>query len=131
MTNFIKPLSGRVSSKYGNRIHPVTKQPDRFHNGIDIAAPIGAKIVSPESGKVTGNYTTPFGGITLIIEHDNGFESRMCHLNEITVQVGERVKQGQHVAFSGNTGRSSGPHLHFGMRNAKKEYVNPEDYIKY
>lgn len=129
--NFIKPISGRVTSKYGNRVHPVTKQADRFHNGIDIGAPIGAKIVSPADGKVTGVYETAFGGHTLIIEHDNGFESRMCHLNEILVLVGEKVKQGQHVAFSGNTGRSSGPHLHYGMRNEKKEYVNPEDYIKY
>lgn len=127
--DFIKPLSGRISSKYGNRVHPVTKELGRFHNGIDIAAPIGAKIVSPANGKVVGSYTTEFGGVTLVIEHDNGFESRMCHLKSVLVKMDEVVKQGQEVAISGNTGRSSGPHLHYGMRNEKKEYVNPEDYL--
>jgi murein DD-endopeptidase MepM/ murein hydrolase activator NlpD len=129
--NFIAPLKGKVISKFGNRIHPVTQLPDRFHNGVDVPAPIGTKIVSPADGKVSQIYNHEFGGITLIIIHDNGFESRMCHLNEIVVKEGEKVKQGQFVAFSGNTGRSTGPHLHYGMRNEKKEYVDPEKYIKF
>jgi murein DD-endopeptidase MepM/ murein hydrolase activator NlpD len=127
----IIPTPGRITSKYGKRIHPVTKVADRFHNGIDIAGPIGQKIVSPANGKVIQTYNHEFGGITLIILHDNGFESRMCHLNKVLVATGERVTQGQTIAEVGNTGRSTGPHLHYGIRNAKKEYVDPETVINF
>jgi murein DD-endopeptidase MepM/ murein hydrolase activator NlpD len=128
---FIKPLAGRITSKYGNRLHPVTKVPDRFHNGVDIAAVVGAKVVSPADGKILQTYDQEFGGLTMIILHDNGYESRMCHLNKFLKKAGDIVKQGDEVAHSGNTGRSSGPHLHYGMRDKNKNYVDPQTLITF
>lgn len=129
MKKLTKPLKGRISSKYGNRTHPVTGATKRFHNGIDIAGPIGAPIVSPADGEVVETYETEFGGLTLIINLDNGMQSRMCHLNKILVKKHQSVKEGQLIAECGNTGRSTGPHLHFGLKDEKRQYVNPELYL--
>ncbi len=124
-------MPGRISSPYGNRTHPVTKLPGRFHNGVDVPAVTGTKVVAVADGKVIEIYETEKGGKTMIILHDNGFESRMCHLHKYLVKTGEVVKQGQSIAESGNTGASTGPHLHFGLRDSKKNYVNPADFITF
>jgi murein DD-endopeptidase MepM/ murein hydrolase activator NlpD len=129
--NMIKPMAGPVRSKFGNRIHPVTKQADRFHNGVDIAAPIGRRIVSPADGVVVNLFEHEFGGKTLIIKHSNGLESRMCHLDGWLVKRGDKVLQGQEVAINGNTGRSTGPHLHFGIKNEGNEFIDPETIIQF
>jgi len=126
----IWPAPGRISSPYGNRKHPVTGVKGRFHNGIDIACAEGTPVVSPADGKVTSTYDNQFGGLTMIILHDNGLESRMCHLNKYLASPGDRVGQGEAVAESGNTGRSTGAHLHYGIKDAGKNYVDPEDYLK-
>jgi murein DD-endopeptidase MepM/ murein hydrolase activator NlpD len=128
--DMIRPMAGAIRSKFGNRIHPVTKEAGRFHNGVDIAAPIGREIVSPADGLVLDVYTTEFGGKSLIVLHDNGLESRMCHLDDWRVLKGARVLQGQVIAINGNTGRSTGPHLHYGIRLAGN-YIDPETIIKF
>jgi murein DD-endopeptidase len=128
--SFINPLKGRISSPFGIRKHPVTGVAGKMHNGVDIPAPIGRHIVSPADGKVAAIFTHEFGGITLFINHANGFQSRYAHLNKTLVKEGAEVKQGQVVAENGNTGRSTGPHLHFGLV-LNGRHVNPEDYINF
>jgi murein DD-endopeptidase MepM/ murein hydrolase activator NlpD len=106
-----------VTSGYGERVHPVLKS-RRFHNGVDLAVPIGTPILAAQAGRarvgedhVSGKY--------VVIEHGHGVRTSYCHLDEILVQRGERVEPGTRIARSGNTGRSTGPHLHFVVRIGK------------
>lgn len=122
-----RPIVGKITSKFGNRIHPVTKLKS-FHNGIDFAGKIGEPVLAPDGGKVSGVYFTKNGGNTLIIELDCGLQSRMCHLNKVLVKVGQTVCRGELVAECGSTGIGTGPHLHFGIKK-NGEYVDPELYL--
>ena len=106
------PLRGRVTSPFGDRIHPITKV-NTFHNGIDISAPIGADVRVPESGEVARVYDHETGGITVIMIADSGTRYGFAHLDKSLVKPGERVTEGHVIAKSGNTGKSTGPHLHF------------------
>lgn len=125
---FIRPLIGPITSPFGDRTNPVTGYLD-FHNGIDIAAPTGTKIISPADGKVTSIYNNSLGGNQLIIKHANGFTSGYAHLNSYLVKTGDEVKQSDLIATVGKTGEATGPHLHFTLRDEKNNYVNPELYI--
>lgn len=112
---FAWPARGRISGRFGNqRIYNGT--PGTPHSGMDIAAPAGTPVLAPAGGVVTfadpGLYLT---GGTLLIDHGHGVSSNFLHLSRIDVAVGERVEQGQAVAAVGSTGRSTGPHLHWGM----------------
>lgn len=110
----IAPLTGRVSSKFGMRTHPVTGK-RKLHTGVDIAVPIGTPVIAPVDAKVRWVGNTPAGGIqvSLILEDDTRFG--FAHLDKALVKQGQMVKQGDIIAHSGNTGRSTGPHLHFSM----------------
>jgi murein DD-endopeptidase MepM/ murein hydrolase activator NlpD len=126
MIRFTWPVEGRVTSPFGNRTHPVTGAVNSFHNGIDIAAPIGTSIYAPMRGTVMSVFTTDGGGLSLILQHPNGWRTGYAHLNRVLVAMGEEVIQGEVIAEVGNTGRSTGPHLHFTMRNASGQYVDPQ-----
>lgn len=127
---FINPLpSGRITSKFGRRTHPTTHEPNKMHNGIDIAAPSGTTIIAPADGLVTGRNTTDIGGNQLFIVHDNGLQTGYSHLSGYLVETGTRVKQGDPIAKVGTTGRSTGPHLHWSVKNVKKEFLDPEKYM--
>lgn len=130
MSRFIWPVKGRISSPFGQRTHPVTGVPS-FHNGVDIAAAIGTPVVAPMRGTVLSIFTTNAGGLQLILEHPGGTIRRTgyAHLNKVNVQIGEEVMQGEQIAEVGNTGRSTGPHLHFTMRDAGLNYVDPQQYL--
>lgn len=118
----------RITSKYGNRKHPVSGNIS-FHNGIDIAVPIGTHIINPYNGVVKNINTHSTGGKQLIIEHDNGFTTGYAHLeNNSFFQIGDKVKQGEVIATTGNTGISTGPHLHLTLRK-DGVLVNPESYF--
>lgn len=121
------PVAGRITSKFGNRIHPITGATS-FHNGIDIAAPIGTPVHSPYSGVVKSVYSNNTGGIQMIVDHDNGFRTGYAHLSETIARPGQRVKQGEIIAKTGNTGASTGPHLHLTLRK-NGTLVNPEEYL--
>lgn len=123
----------RLSSRFGPRIHPVTGEKGKMHNGIDIAVPIGTPIVSPYDGVVTFSGDQGSGGLAIIIRCDDimlGF----CHLSKLNYIVGDTIKAGDVLALSGNTGRSSGPHVHASVRekqgNDQFSLVNPEPYYK-
>ena len=103
---------GKITSKFGNRTHPVLKSV-KFHRGVDIAVSIGTPVYSGIKGKVTfagrkGNY-----GNLVEIEGNDGIKVRYAHLNSIDVVTGQKVLDGEKVAETGNTGMSTGPHLHY------------------
>lgn len=96
------------------------------HNGIDIAAPIGTPILAARGGRVTlvrgGSGWNGGYGNYIVITHENGIQTLYAHLNSISVSQGDMVKQGEQIGSSGNTGRSTGPHLHFEVRGAKNPF---------
>lgn len=124
MTNLAWPVKGRISSKYGNRTHPVTGAKS-FHNGIDIAAPTGTDVLAPADGVVSKISWHNGGGNQLHIKHDNGYTTGYAHLSSYAVKVGDKVKKGQKVAEVGNTGASTGPHLHLTVRDKSGNLVDP------
>lgn len=130
-TVFLNPLSGRMrlTSPYGYRISPITGK-RMFHNGIDLAQPFGSPIVAAGSGVVTyAESNNPAFGMVIIIRHARGFQTLYGHLSSILVRRGERVERGQIVGRVGNTGLSTGPHLHFTIiQNGSS--VNPLNYIR-
>ena len=123
--NFVYPLQGtRQSSKYGRRKHPVKKR-IIHHHGIDLAAPIGSVIRAITDGVVV--YADPHGGYGnfVVLKHAHGLTSHYGHCNKLRVKVGQRVRGGDIVATVGNTGVSTGPHLHFEIRKDGTP-LNPE-----
>ncbi len=114
----------RISSRFGWRIHPITKR-KQFHSGIDIPAPEGTPIYAPDSGVVIKVWQNPIGGLQMRIKHDNGYVTGYAHLSKVAKREGERVEKGEIVAYTGNTGRSTGPHLHLTVRDPKGRLVDP------
>ena len=120
---FIWPLRGRLTSLFGPRTHPIYGTPD-FHTGIDLAVPEGTPVHAAAPGTVIWADTKGGYGLLVIIDHGNGYTSYYGHLSRILVRVGQFVEVGQVVALSGNTGLSTGPHLHFEVRKSG-EPINP------
>lgn len=117
-------FSARITSRFGTRIHPI-KRIRRQHNGVDYACPIGTPVHAVASGVVTRRGWDPFGGGNRIwIKHASGYESAYLHLSRFAVKQGQRVTQGQVIAYSGNTGGSTGPHLDYRLKKNGK-YINP------
>ena len=114
-TLFLYPTTGRLSSPYGYRIDPFTGV-RRMHYGIDIANRTGTNVRSTMSGTVVVIADQPLGyGKYIVIRHDRGFQSLYGHLDTILVRKGQRVSQGQKIGRMGNSGRSTGTHLHFSL----------------
>jgi len=106
------PISGRLTSEYGMRKHPILGV-ERKHDGIDIAAQTGTEIRNVMDGKVTFAGKRGGYGNTMIVEHENGLTSMYAHCNAISVSVGDVVSKGEVIGTVGSTGLSTGPHLHF------------------
>ena len=118
---FIWPAKGPLTSRFGMRN-------GRKHEGIDIAAPQGTPIHSAADGKVVFSGWGPTGyGKMVIIKHKHHLTTLYAHNSKLLVKKGSRVKQGQKISLMGSTGRSTGPHLHFEVRND----TPPKDPIKY
>lgn len=115
------PLAGdpRISSPYGNRLHPVLKE-WKLHNGIDLAVPVGTEVFAAQGGTVAVIGENDRSGIFAVLDHGHGIRTAYCHLSEMRATKGEVVERGDVFAISGNTGRSTGPHLHFIVRIAGK-----------
>jgi Peptidase family M23 len=121
--NFVWPTRGTLSSSYGRRW-------GRMHQGIDIAGPIGTPVVAAADGVViSSSYQGGGYGNVIDIQHSDGSMTRYGHNNRLIASVGQNVKQGQHVADMGNTGRSTGPHLHFEIHPGGGSAVNPLAYL--
>ena len=123
------PVSGyRLTSAFGMRKHPVLKV-TRMHNGIDMACPAGTPIYATRAGTVTRTaYQASGAGNYVSINHLDGFSSIYMHMTHYVVSQGQTVSQGQLIGYVGNTGISTGDHLHFGISYAGS-YVNPLAYI--
>lgn len=120
--SFIWPLVGSITSAFGWR-------GDEFHHGLDIAGEVGDKIVAVLAGKVvfSGWFNDIYGRIVKL-EHGNGLETIYAHNSRNLVNVGDYVQEGQPIAEVGGTGRTTGPHLHFEVRENNKA-VNPERFL--
>ncbi len=121
------PIMGRINSPFGWRQHPITRRRD-FHTGIDIKASRGDPIKGAGSGRVV--YSGWMGGYgkVIVIEHHNGQSTLYAHCSTLLVGKGANVSSGQLIAKVGTTGRSTGPHLHFEVRNGNSP-VNPIKYL--
>jgi murein DD-endopeptidase MepM/ murein hydrolase activator NlpD len=126
-TPSIKPARGWFTSKFGYRISPFTGRPV-MHNGLDIAASPGAPVFAPADGIVSYAGYDPGYGKLVSIDHGYGVITRYGHLSQISVEVGQRVKRRELVAAVGNTGRSTGPHLHYEVR-VNNIPVDPINYV--
>jgi hypothetical protein len=109
------PIQGAgIGSGFGVRSDPIAGV-NAMHEGVDFAAEVGSPVVSAAGGVVEGSMHPQYGNL-IEIDHGNGFSTRYAHLSKINVRVGQLVKRGQLIAATGNTGRSTGPHLHFEVR---------------
>jgi murein DD-endopeptidase MepM/ murein hydrolase activator NlpD len=120
------PINGaRLTSGYGSRMHPVLGY-NKMHAGIDFGAPIGTPILAAGDGIVTRASAMGGYGNVVDIEHDGTWSTRYGHISRFApgLQPGDRVKQGDVIAFVGNTGRSTGPHLHYEVRR-NGQAINP------
>ena len=121
------PSYTRISSEYGMRIHP-TLGVEKFHNGIDMAAPGGSPILAAYGGVVVASSYNSTMGNYIMINHGGGLYTIYMHASALYVSAGQTVSMGDKIAAVGTTGRSTGNHLHFGVR-LNGNYVNPNSYL--
>lgn len=122
------PKYTRISDPFGWRMHP-TLNVKKFHNGVDLAAPGGSPILAAYDGKVVAaGYSSSMGNY-IMIDHGDNLMTVYMHASALYVSKGATVTRGQKIAAVGSTGRSTGNHLHFGVRK-NGEYVDPMPYIK-
>ncbi len=125
----IRPAEGRLVSGFGIRLHPIDHV-RKMHHGIDFVMPTGSNIYVTGEGRVSfvgrrGGY-----GLTVEVTHpESGYMTRYAHCSKLLVRKGQKVKRGDLIALSGNTGRSVGPHLHYEVRDARGASLNPIDFF--
>ncbi|MEL0586861.1 MAG: M23 family metallopeptidase [Candidatus Thiodiazotropha sp. (ex. Lucinoma kazani)] len=125
LTGFIWPAKGIISGVYGSQ-RVLNGVPKRPHFGVDVAAPVGTKVVAPADGIVTLAHPDMFySGGTLIVDHGHQLSSSFLHLHKILVKEGEQVKQGEPIAEIGATGRVTGAHLDWRM-NLRNARIDPQ-----
>ncbi len=125
----INPVTGKITSKFGYRTHPITGKRS-FHNGVDIALVMGSPIKAPEAGKVTEVWDHSRGGLCLAMLGSSGRRYGCAHLSAQLRKVGEFVNQGDVIARSGNSGASTGPHLHFTVKGGGN-WIDPQFYFTF
>jgi len=124
---FVWPTTGPITSPYGWRIHPIYHYRS-FHTGIDIGAPIGQNVLAARHGEIISVGYMGAYGLTVIMDNGNHFATVYAHLSRVYVRVGQDVSTRQVIAAVGNTGWSTGPHLHFEVR-IDGQHVNPITYL--
>jgi murein DD-endopeptidase MepM/ murein hydrolase activator NlpD len=127
---FAMPLASykRLSSKFGYRRHPIGGG-SKMHKGIDLAARPGTKIMAADSGTVRFSGWKGGYGYCIIIDHHNGYSTTYGHCRKLVADTGDNVRRGDYIAEVGSTGASTGPHLHFEIRQ-KNVPVDPLQYFK-
>lgn len=126
-TPSIWPARGFVSSTFGYRVSPFTSV-KRMHEGLDVAAPRGTEVFAPADGVVTYTGVKGAYGNIIVLDHGYGLVTRYGHLSQVLVEPGKHVRRGERIAKVGNTGRSTGDHLHYEVR-IDGVPVNPTRYI--
>jgi murein DD-endopeptidase len=106
------PPDTRITSPFGWRWHPILGR-SQYHTGVDLAVPVGSPVRAAADGVVRRASEDAVNGRVVIIDHGHGVSTALCHNSQLLVSTGQRITQGQVVAFSGSTGRSTGPHVHF------------------
>ncbi|MGA7307146.1 MAG: M23 family metallopeptidase [Rhodothermales bacterium] len=127
----IMPANGRLVSGFGVRLHPIDHV-RRMHTGIDISAPRGTPVVATADGVVSYAGRRGGYGITVEVKHrKSGYTTRYAHLSKIPeiTRVGRRVSRGEVIAFSGSSGRSTAPHVHYEVLNSARRAINPIDFF--
>lgn len=114
----------RITSSYGSRVHPITGRVT-VHYGVDYGAPTGTVVHAVAEGEVTVSGFDNLSGNKIAIRHRDGTTSWYMHLSARGVGVGAKVSPGQAIGRVGSTGRSTGPHLHYGFKNAQGQWINP------
>lgn len=123
----IKPLNGSITSTFGLRIHPVYNLP-LFHQGIDISASTGTHVQTTGDGIVAFAGGDKGYGQMIAVNHGYGYKTIYAHLSKLMVRQGQKVSRGDIIALSGNTGTSTGPHLHYEVQKNNVK-VNPTTYF--
>jgi murein DD-endopeptidase MepM/ murein hydrolase activator NlpD len=123
----VEPGVGYYSSSFGWRVDPFTRK-KAFHHGLDISALPGTEIIAPADGTVTRVYRDRRGGKILEVSHGNGFTTVYGHLQDYNVKRGQKIERGDVIAYLGNSGRSTGPHLHYEVKVDGKR-MNPKWFI--
>jgi len=126
-TPSIRPVEGWITSKFGYRTSPFTGQND-FHSGIDISNRSGTEVIATADGKISYAARKMYIGNVVVIDHGDGLNSRYGHLKKILVKQGQEIKRGDVIALLGNTGQSTGPHVHYEI-HLNGTPVNPLNYI--
>jgi murein DD-endopeptidase MepM/ murein hydrolase activator NlpD len=119
-------------SPFGWRVHPITGK-RTFHHGVDVALPVGTPLTAPADGVVVKKGNGPSGGVTLILKHEDNRHTVYYHLQKPShLAKGATVKRGELLGFSGNTGASTGPHLHMELRRSARwgDTVDPMPYLE-
>ncbi len=126
--NFVNPREGEISTKFGLRrvINGITKNP---HSGVDVAAEEGQEVHAPNNAVVTMVDNQFYSGNSVILDHGQGIYTMFFHLSKVLVQEGQQVKKGEVIALVGSTGRSTGAHLHWGVR-MQGARVDPLELIR-
>ncbi len=126
-TPSIWPTYGRISARFGIRIHPITHKPE-FHKGVDIANRVGTPVVASANGKVSfAGWISGYGKF-IKIKHGYGYMTCYGHLSKMVVHEGQTVKKGQLIGYMGSTGLSTGSHLHYEVRTNNKQ-IDPLPYM--
>jgi murein DD-endopeptidase MepM/ murein hydrolase activator NlpD len=121
------PVRGGVNSEFGNRQSPWTSERE-FHSGLDIRAERNTPVHAPAAGTVVHAGPAQDYGTTIILDHGQNIRTLYGHLQKLNVQHGQQVERGAVIGYTGNTGRSSGPHLHYEIM-VKGQAVNPRAYL--
>lgn len=121
------PSSKRVTSEFGYRLHPILNV-KKLHTGMDIGISSGSKVVASNAGKVIKAAWNNSYGYMVMVDHGGGIVTLYAHNSQLKVKTGDIVTRGQVIALSGNTGMSTGPHLHYEVR-VNGEYKNPRNYL--
>jgi len=124
----VQPLKNwYITSPYGYRIHPITNE-YKFHNGIDLRAAIGTPIYSIEDGIIEDVNYNSSGGNQIFVKHNNNYRTTFSHLDRTVKNKGDQVIKGELIAYSGNTGSSTAPHIHYTVKyNGQR--IDPETLI--
>ncbi|MBN2032340.1 MAG: M23 family metallopeptidase [Deltaproteobacteria bacterium] len=126
-TPSVWPTRGWISSEFGYRLSPFTGEKE-FHKGVDICNRSGSPVISPANGVVASMGTDSGYGNLLVVNHGYGLITKYAHLDKVLVKKGQAVERGQQIALVGNTGRTTGPHLHYEV-HLNGVPVNPLHYI--
>lgn len=124
---WINPAEGMITSSCGKRENPVLQKTE-FHDGLDIAMAEGTAVAAVQSGTVTSVRQSETLGLVLEYETKSGFLVRYAHLQSVLVAEGETIRRGQTVAKSGNSGLSTGPHLHYSLYR-EGMLIDPMSYV--